>query len=713
MSLEFPLSLADDARALLAAGELERGLAKLRAHLAVDSHDLEALRMMIEASSAAVPGEKIKWTAHAQNAINELAHTGSMTEKTAVRVGRIFIYRRETIAARAVAAWLEAHFPDGVEVGPFLYDLYKDVGEPAAALQALARSAAAHPLDPSINLLMAERLIATGRATEALPYAVRLKDRDRGSRALLALARARIAVGEPDAAVWLTVQAQKNGDVRPSDIVAVVRDLLRASRGDLADDLVRQLLAIAPKTTDFLRGQAEVATAAGKESEAIDALKALVTLQPERANLEDLFDRLFAAGRIAEATAVATQTRELLPRSIAASVMRARLHAAGGKTERVREMADRLSAWFVRRGSAPMGRRGVSLAGVIGSHGLGDFIYQVLALASLKRQFSDAHLTLFYSNELTYKNELLRFCPDLDEVRDYAGGAINIPVATKSYGGLHRTVLFTQSFLSPTLLTGFERTATFVTPPSEVDHYTGALVSRGLDPDRWFVAIHYRQNSLFAAGRGHSRDVDADPFHRLAAWICEQGGQVVRLGHPGMPPIPQQPGYIDLSDVGLSLQLFAVSKARFMVGCDSGPSGYATAFKTPLFKTNTFSEDGAAYATDLILPKNLVTPWGEVLSIGGAVEDRLIFYKTLFDQGGGLRFVDNSFEQLRHGVQLMLDRHRLAAWRGPPPPDVTPPPEAIHWPMTTGRRAEFLDVAHLLGLPVHAVTGQDMVLAAQ
>ena len=143
---------------------------------------------------------------------------------------------------------------------------------------------------------------------------------------------------------------------------------------------------------------------------------------------------------------------------------------------------------------------------------------------------------------------------------------------------------------------------------------------------------------------------------------------------------------------------------RVFMGCDSGPSSYATAFKTPLFKTNTFSEDGAFSSRDLLLPKNVVTWRGEVLSLGDVLSQRLVFFKKLPAQGG-FRFMDNTLAQLQHGADIMFRRTAdCLGWRDGPPPDETPCPDALAWPYWPGRVAQCLDLAHLAGLPVRKVT---------
>lgn len=703
----------EKARALLQAGALERGLVKLRVHLANRLDDLEALALLIEASGQVAVGERRKWTLQAANTVNEIRLTGGMSEYTAARVGRLLLNRREMVGARAVARWIELHHPNGPHAGRFLPELYRQIGEPAAAAAALRRAFAANPDDIELTLQMAERLLAAGKASEAFPLAKSLKGRDSSHRALLVLARARIGCGDPESALPLALHVFQNGG-SDHDLITVVRELAAAGAHSTGLALIDGMIAArGAARAEWLTLKADLYAASGAPAEASAALGQALELDPSPVAFERLFDSLIGLQRVPQAQAVARLMETAHPEVVRTRIVRMRALEAAGAEGEARAAEEEVVAHALYRASKRMHGRFVTLAGIIGSHGLGDFIYQLLALASLKRQFSGARLTLIYSNDLSYKDPLLRFCPDLDEVRDYAGGGIDLRVATKDWGDLRHNMVFPQAALSPTLLARLPRTATFVTPAGDVEPFTADLVARGLDPQRWFVAIHYRNSASFTGGAAQNRDVDPQTFHALAAEICAAGGQVVRLGHKGMDPIPSLPGYVDISDAHFSLQMFAVSKARFMIGCDSGPSGYATGFKTPLFKTNTFSEHGAAYETDIILPKNILNARGEVLRVNDALEDRMLFFKHLETSPGGFRMVDNSLEQLRHGMEIMMSRTAAGGWRPDAEPDMTPPPQAIRWPVSLNRRALLLDAAHLLGAPIRQVDADALARIVQ
>jgi putative glycosyltransferase (TIGR04372 family) len=704
MSSDAFLSALAKAQALLAQGQAERALVRLRALLADDA-ELRALPAMIEGSSAVSPrGELEKWRVAAERSLEALRKGDPLHESLAVRIGRLMLFRGETAAARAIGRWLATHHPDGLESGLFLSELRAQVGDAAGALEALLAAARSHPDDPTLNLRIAQRLIGDGRVAEAFPYAKALKGKDSSPAAIVALARARIANGDPESAPALLRLAFT---AKTRELIPVLRDLIAAGRSDLADGAADELLQRHSADSALWRLKADLREAGGDLAGAAAMLETALSHAPDRADFSRLAELRLALGDSKAAWRVYDLMREAYPREIAVSAVHARILEARGETAKAEALAAVVAGRVARTGTRAIDRQSVSLAGVVGAHGLGDFVYQVLALASLKRQFSDAHLTLIYNNERAYKDEVLSFCGEIDDLQDYGDGAIRMPIATKDHS-FRQQMMFGQASLSPTLLARLERTAAFRTPPGEVDRLTAALVARGLAPDRWFVAMHYRSSASFSARMVGPRDVDPRTFHRLAAAVCEAGGQVVRLGHPGMDPMPAAPGYVDLADASITEQMFAVSKARFMIACDSGPTSFATAFKTPLFKTNAFTDDGAFYAGDLILPKNIVNWRGEVLSLGEVLADRVLFFKDLAQIGGGFRFADNTLEQLLHGLDLMLARTAAGGWRPEAPPDVTPPPEAIAWPSGVPRRAEVLDLARLFGAPIRPVNPEEV-----
>jgi putative glycosyltransferase (TIGR04372 family) len=688
-----------DIRTLIDGGSVERGLRRLRGRLLSDIGNLPALALLIETLVATAVALKPKWAGHMNAVLREIRTCGSIGDKTAARVGYFLLHRREVALARAMGDWTLARFPESREAALFRATLFQRIGEQAQSLRLLRELAARLPDDVEIGVHLAQRLFATGADQEAAAAADRLAAHQERLDVRLLLLRARCRLGPAGAVPELAGAALEAG-ASDRDLAPFVGELAAAGQDAAARELLGLLWRRFPQSPRLARLRLEFDPAA-----AADPGVAAVAGGGDADLLTLLADAQIGRGMLQEADATVRRLEAAAPEGVAVEMIRARLLQAQGAAAEADALEAAAIAEAVGAGSVKIDRQGpVRILGVIGAHGLGDFVYQLLALASVKRQFRNGWLTLIYSHDLSYKDDVIRFCPDLNEVLDYAGGALEIPVATKDWEEFRQHLILPQPALSPTLLARFARTAAFAVPAGEQAPLQAELASRGLDPGRWFVVLHYRQSSTFAPGVASPRDVDGSTFHELARAICAAGGQVARLGHGGMDPMPEVPGYVDLSGTSVALQLYATSRARFMVGCDSGPSSYATAFKTPLFKTNTFSEDGAFSSRDLLLPKNVVTWRGEVLSLGDVLSQRLVFFKKLPAQGG-FRFMDNTLAQLQHGADIMFRRTAdCLGWRDGPPPDETPCPDALAWPYWPGRVAQCLDLAHLAGLPVRKVT---------
>ena len=688
------------ARQLLEAGLVDYALSELRRHLVDDIGDVPVLALFIQTLLAKSVPMKPKWAVRANGLLDQLQRHEALDAAAAAQLGRFLLSRGEVAVARAICATLP-NSSDSEEIPIFKVSLHEQIGEPAAALEIIRAAAARWPEHRPWKITLARRLLAIGSVDEAAaqlePFA---QDID-GVDLCLVLANLRCRVGDIESVPSLAARAANQFGAPPDAVLALARRLRTVGRPDLAKRLIELLGDWLPDTAQVARLRLELAPELAQDTQFSARVHELA--DPDLLSL--LAEEQIKLNRVDLARRTSDRLSEQFANQPADQLVQSALLRAEGADDAARLIEDRLIAEAIGTGTVELRRTGpVRILGIIGATGLGDFVYQILALASIKRQFSNGWLTLMFNNELAYKDDVIRFCPDVDEVRDYAKGALNIPVSTKQWQEYRHHLIFTQFSLSPTLLSRFPRTATLAAPSSEGPALEQQLIARGLDPARWFAVLHYRQSSTFNAIIPGTRDVDGATFHDLAREICAAGGQVARLGHAGTDPLPDVEGYIDLTGAPVALQLYATSRARFMVGCDSGPSSFATAFKTPLFKTNTFSEDGAFYPHDLVLAKNIVTWRDEVLSFGELMEDRFIFLKKLPTYGGALKVVDNTLAQLRHGVDIMMDQTAdCLGWRSPAPQAGPPAPEALSWPYWTHRGGRWLDLSDLAGRPVRPV----------
>ena len=241
-------------------------------------------------------------------------------------------------------------------------------------------------------------------------------------------------------------------------------------------------------------------------------------------------------------------------------------------------------------------------------------------------------------------------------------------------------------------------------PADDVDALATELTEAGVDPARWFTTVHYRQGN--SAPNPHLeplRDVPAGNFHELAKHIIEDlGGQVVRLGHPGMDKLPPQPGYIDLSEASIALQLFATSRSRFLVGTDSGMVSFSVAFAVPTGRTNVTYDIAQENPSDIILLKNMISLDGYAISTAHRFQtgtNGIALFRA--PTKGNIEIFDNSPEQLKFVGDALFDKTRdVEGWRESLPPVEEEEAQNSPFPMNWRRTATVIDLAEMIGLPI-------------
>lgn len=133
------------------------------------------------------------------------------------------------------------------------------------------------------------------------------------------------------------------------------------------------------------------------------------------------------------------------------------------------------------------------------------------------------------------------------------------------------------------------------------------LNTHGLDCHSWFVTFHIRETAN--DGNLYGRNSPLSSFIPAIRLILRRGGQVVRLGVPGMTPLPRMPGLLDLSRVSsrpAAVDLYLLSNPRLFVATSSGPQTIAPLFRTKTLWTNV---GGLSYAANFestaVLPRRL------------------------------------------------------------------------------------------------------------
>jgi putative glycosyltransferase (TIGR04372 family) len=344
----------------------------------------------------------------------------------------------------------------------------------------------------------------------------------------------------------------------------------------------------------------------------------------------------------------------------------------------VGEVSDLLDPRFANPVEFPAGRRRQNPFRVVAlalDRTLGDFATVVCYAASIKEQFEFAKLSIYFRNDRPYKADILKVCPQVDEIFEMTGEdslpldsmdrasnpTIGPPNHWYSSGWNYPNLLVTPSMAGHGNFNAFERPARFRFPDELALEKGAALADAGVDLKRWFVVIHYREPGYDRRPADPFRDVDPTAFEAVTRWIIDDlGGQVVRIGHPGMSVFTERLGFIDLSATGDSdflLQLFAISRARFMFASNSGPVLCGSAFGTPTAMVNCFSRYSVWNSQDAKMWCHILAPDGRRVPHEVAIERDMYFVSALKHlKGLGYTIEQQSVEELKHLIDLMIER---------------------------------------------------------
>jgi putative glycosyltransferase (TIGR04372 family) len=368
---------------------------------------------------------------------------------------------------------------------------------------------------------------------------------------------------------------------------------------------------------------------------------------------------------------------------------------------------------------------------LLNSRAVGDTIFYHIFAASTKLLFDNSQLTICQRDDnRKYKQHLLRYNPHANVKLVLKEEHLGIP--SDSFGGFNDLLtnkelvpgyifrnplwIATNShlpdlLLSPggmqeTALPSFENPAFLHIPDEDIGLLSDAMVEQGVDPNRWFCCIHYREDGYQHRPGRFLRDLNPRPFMALVEDIVENlGGQVVRLGHPNMTPFPKRRGFIDLSvlEDRFDLHAFAVSRARFMVGTLSGISHAGSAFNTPTAITNNSDNlvfPGCWRDHDIALYLNSYTPSGKRLTVmdlheSGLLSNRSLLAKLRLDHG--YKLMQNSPEELGKVTRELMDATAdCQGWREPST-ETTPRvrPNHLRLPLPERRRVRVVEYPDL------------------
>lgn len=317
----------------------------------------------------------------------------------------------------------------------------------------------------------------------------------------------------------------------------------------------------------------------------------------------------------------------------------------------------------------------------------GDFVDQLLFVASVKELFPNARLDVAYRPDRPYKADLIKLAPQVDGAwpmpdglsTDFFDTAGNPPVIPPQdwYDNLchYPDLVLTPSMCRFEKLSTFDRLARFELPNAE--HWRRELAAK-VGPG-WFAVIHYREPTYGLRSSEPMRDFRAEDALPVYDTILDAGGQVIRIGHPEMTALPERAGLIDLAADGLMLQAAAVSHARFFVELSpSGPANMALPFGCPLLRCNQSSIGRTYRDQGVTMPQRVLDADGRDVTLE-------VLRKGLFNRSGieslpGHRLTPNNPSQLLEGVELMLKHTAGKGWRSQEGQAAVPGPGEITLP---------------------------------
>lgn len=331
---------------------------------------------------------------------------------------------------------------------------------------------------------------------------------------------------------------------------------------------------------------------------------------------------------------------------------------------------------------------------------LGDFVESCIFAASVKQLFDFAKLSILYRDDRVFKSPLMKLMPNLDhswmvpgdaliplEAFDFAGAKL-IQFQSESWrksDGEIPDLVLTPSMMKRESLPAFECLARLEFPQELAVREEARLRSTGLSPDRWFCVLHYRDTNEFRYEHSiprPNRDLAIEKVVPVVEHVIKAlGGQVVRVGHREMAPLPEIDGFFDISGIEspILLHAYAISRSRFFLELSpSGAYAIALGFGVPIARCGNVATYGPVDEQSIVLPKHVVGPNNkrvctEKLSRLGLFDENIIESKL---KARGYRFAENSIAEFKKAAEQIFENTAdTPGWRESRP---TPNPTTLN-----------------------------------
>ena len=344
---------------------------------------------------------------------------------------------------------------------------------------------------------------------------------------------------------------------------------------------------------------------------------------------------------------------------------------------------------------------------------IGDFSDQCVFAASFKQLFNFANLFIYWRDDRPYKSQLVSMMPNVTyswsvknedslplDAFDCAGQRPVKVSALPWYqmGCDQPDIVLTPSMMQRTMLPSFPSIAHLRYPSDRVKDCDNRLAALGIDPDRWFCVVHYREPNYKFRAPNEARDLDVSQVNDVIRFIVEDlEGQVVRIGHKGMSPLLRNPGFIDLAGVedGFQTHAHAISRARFFIELSpSGPVCVAWGMGVPVARCNCVSLYGPLDEQSIVLPKRIRRPNGRLMNLKEVIAERAINDNTMsrFLSPLGYRFEPNTFNEIVSVCRQIFDvTMDCPGWRSQISFEKIIPNNSVTWPMEHKYRHQIAD----------------------
>ena len=334
----------------------------------------------------------------------------------------------------------------------------------------------------------------------------------------------------------------------------------------------------------------------------------------------------------------------------------------------------------------------------------GDVFISVSAAARVAAQFEHSWCNFVFRPDRPFTEDVISFYPfeknyffTKKQWRELYLNSLMSPIGGYDFKqGNYHDFMMTSMMLTSSIFGSLPRVPLLI-PERHHTKLKAALLDLGLEPDRWFCTLHWREpNYRFKIG-STMRDGEPERYLPAIDYIIDKlGGQVIQLGHPEMVHHTPRRGLVDLSVLPDSwlLQAFAVSRARFFVGSTSGASGMAHAFNIPAAHLDVL-DWYVGEAGDLLVTPTVTVPDGRVLrqhDLFASGWMNTFTLKKAQASGRSVTIKNCSTEDVLRATRAIHDRTLdVTEWRNPVLVRPTPT-NHLSLPPRAGRSADFLDL---------------------